>query len=127
MKTLGVTPEQLVERTQWEAAGRSPANSPMAVIQSAQSLAQFLAIPDAGIDPYELVRAIVMNGPLANSDVQRSKEEILAQQQQLAGLGVPHDPGAPADMGAQPDGGMLGGLPPEAAAAALADVLNQGG
>ena len=127
MKTLGVTPEQLVERTQWEAAGRSPANSPMAVIQSAQALAQFIAIPESGINPYELVRAIVMNGPLANSDVQKSKEEILAEQQQLAGLGAPNDPGALAGMGAEPAGAMPGGLPPEAAAAALADLLNQGG
>lgn len=108
MKTLALDPEQLLKPVQWEATGRSPANSPQAVIQAAMALAPFAMNPMAGIDVYELVNAIVSNGPLANSKVQIKKEDMLGN---VAPMGLPGNPGGIGPNAPVPGGAMPPGLP----------------
>lgn len=110
MKQLPLTAEQLLEPVQWEATGRSPANSPQAVAQAAMTVAQFAMDPRSGLDLYELVKAIVANGPLANSKVQTSKEDMLA----LTGMGGPGGLGVSGPMAEDAGGAMPPGLPPDA-------------
>jgi len=117
VKQFNIPADKFTERCGWEPMGRSPGNTPMAKLQFAQVLMPFVADPNAGIDTYELVKVLLMNGPLENArGIQHDKEGMIAQQQQLAaaqaGMGGPGGPGAPQGPSIDAGGGPAAELPP---------------
>lgn len=97
----------------WEPMGRSPGNTPQAMIQFAQTLMPFLLNPilaqTYGIDGHELLKVIINAGPLANAkNILKTKEDMQDEQQSAAaGMVPPGQPGPPPGIHGQP-----GGAPP---------------
>jgi len=138
---LGIAPEMLSVPQLWEPTGKSPGSTPAAKIAAIDKLFQAAQMfgPASGLDPYEIVRALIPNLPLQGVDgVQIPKDEMLqrAQQQQQAQnaaqqpqpnqlSGSPQAPGmaTPPELPPQADFAGAGPVPPDGSGPELSGYL----
>lgn len=98
--TLDVTLDDLRSPCLWEASGKTPGNAPdakLAALDKLMQLAETPIAPMTGLQPYELLSAILANTGLSNStNLQAPKEQVMQN----------------ANPGTAGGGGPLPGQPP---------------
>lgn len=111
-------PEDYSGSFRFDLNGKTPGNTPLVQFQTAAQLLQMLgSMPaqETGIDPYELVHALVLNSGLPNAEkIQVSKENLIAQErlrQAAMALQALRSGGNAPAMGGVPGGMAVAGIP----------------